>query len=146
MLSPDRMDVEAIVAEPYGHLATCGRNSSRRSRPARRVAPPTSIEDKYETWATYLIEEGIDPATMDLAGPAEGMEKSYDEILTVLAKMGIPPDGLVFRGSDSYMAAADVPVESEGAERIIEAAVSDDERVLCTSWPSERSPTLPRPS
>ena len=129
MLSPDRMDVEAIVAEPYGHGHM--REELVASVKARQEGGTTDlIEDKYETWATYLIEEGIDPATMDLAGPAEGMERSYDEILTVLDKMGIPPDGLVFRGSDSYLAAADVPVESEGAERIIEAALSDDERVL----------------
>ena len=67
---------------------------------------------------------------MELTGPAEGMERSYEEIITVLEKMGISATDLAYRGSDRYMPAADSPVESEGAERIIEAALSDDERVL----------------
>ena len=129
MLSPDRMDVEAIVAEPYGHLHM--REELIAAVAARREGTASDlVEDKYETWVTHLIEHGIDPKTMDLPGPAEGMELSYHEIITVLDKMGLPHDGLVFRGSDRYMAAADVPVKSEGAERIIEAALSDDERVL----------------
>ena len=129
MLSPDRMDVEAIVAAPYGHLHM--REELVAAIKARRDNTTTDlVEDKYGTWASYMIAHGIDPATMDLGGPAEGMEESYHEIVTVLDKMGISPDGLVFRGSDRYMSAADTPVESEGAERIIEAALSDDERVL----------------
>jgi hypothetical protein len=31
--------------------------------------------------------------------PADGMEKSYEEILRVLAKLGISSDNFVFRGS-----------------------------------------------
>lgn len=129
LLSPDRIDVEAIVAEPFGHLhmreplvqAVAARNDPGRTLP---------IDDRFDNWAQYLVEQGIDPATMEMVGPAEGMERSYDEILTVLGKLGISSTGLVFRGSDRYLPAADVPVESEGAHRIIEVALSNDERVL----------------
>ena len=129
LLSPDRLDVEAIVAAPYGHLHM--REELVAAVKARQEDTIADlVEDKHDTWASYLIAQGIDPATMDLTGPTEGMEESYDEIVTVLDKMGISPHGLAFRGSDRYMPAAGVPVESEGAERIIEAALSDDERVL----------------
>ncbi|MDE0169930.1 MAG: nucleoside hydrolase [bacterium] len=129
MLSPDRMDVEAIVAAPYGHLHM--REELVAEIKARQENSGTElVEDKYETWVTHLIAEGIDPDTLELTGPAEGMELSYEEIITVLDKMGLGADGLVYRGSDRYMPAADTPVQSEGAERIIEAALADDERVL----------------
>lgn len=129
MLSPDRMDVEAIVAEPYGHLHM--REELVAAVKARQENTGTDLaEDKHEAWASHLIANGIDPATMELTGPAEGMERSYEEIITVLDKMGIPASGLAYRGSDRYMPSADTPVESEGAERIIEAALSDDDRVL----------------
>ena len=129
LLSPDRLDVEAIVAGPYGHLhmrepliaAVKAQADTSRDLP---------IDDRFDKWAQYLLEQDIDPATMHLVGPAEGMEKSYDEILAVLDKLAISSEGLVFRGSDRYMPAAEVPVESEGAHRIIEAALSDDDRVL----------------
>ena len=129
LLSPERLDIEAIVAGPYGHLhmrepliaAVEAQADASRDLP---------IDDRFDRWAQYLMEQGIDPATMHLVGPAEGMERSYDEILTVLDRLAIPSDGLVFRGSDRYMPAADTPVESEGAHRIIEEALSDDDRVL----------------
>lgn len=129
MLSPDRIDVEAIVAEPYGHLHM--REELVAAVKARQENTGTDLaEDKHESWARHLIANSIDPATMELTGPAEGMERSYQEIVTVLEKMGIPASGMAYRGSDSYMPAGDTPVESEGAERIIEAALSDDERAL----------------
>ena len=129
MLSPDRIDVEAIVAEPYGHFHM--REELVAAVKARQENTGTDLaEDKHESWARHLIANSIDPATMELTGPAEGMERSYQEIITVLEKMGIPASGMAYRGSGSYMPAGDTPVESEGAERIIEAALSDDERVL----------------
>ncbi len=129
LLSPERLDVEAIVAGPYGHQHM--RAPLVEAVEAHRSHFGTlPIDDRFDSWARHLVEQGIDPATMRLVGPAEGMEESYHEILTVLEKLGIPPTDLVFRGSDRYMPRADVPVESEGAHRIIEAALADDDRVL----------------
>ena len=129
LLSPDRIEIEAIVAEPFGHLhmreELVAEVAAQRSGATRPVG-----EEKYAGWARHLIAQGIEPEDLELVGPAEGMELSYEEIHRVLGKLGISGDGLVFRGSDSYMPAADVPVESEGAHRIIEAALADDERVL----------------
>ncbi len=53
--------------------------------------------------------------------PAEGMEKSYREILKVVELSGrteILP--VVYRGSESYLANEMTPVESEGARKIVE--------------------------
>ncbi len=129
VLSPDRIEIEAIVAEPYGHRHMRAPLLAAVEALGRR--PDTiPIDDRFESWARYLVESGVDVATMDLVGPAEGMEQSYHEIVTVLDKLGVASEGLVFRGSERYLPAADVPVVTEGAHRIIEAALSDDERVL----------------
>ena len=127
-LSPERIEVEAVVAEPFGHLHY--REKLMAATKALRAGTEPDPANLFGYWARHLIAEDIDPATVHLAGPAEGMESSFAEIKTVLGKMGISPDGLAFRGSDRYMSAADTPVDSEGAQKIIELALSDDERVL----------------
>ena len=55
------------------------------------------------------------------SSPEDGMERSYDEILRVLALMGRQDlNPLVFRGSRSYLPGPLTPVHSEAAEKIIE--------------------------
>ena len=53
--------------------------------------------------------------------PAEGMEKSYEEIHRVLDRLDQPGarEGFVFRGSEKYMPGPGVPVESEAVEDLI---------------------------
>ena len=54
-------------------------------------------------------------------GPADGMEKSYREILKLLS-LDKREDlaGLVYRGSDKYLPDEKTPVESEAARKIVE--------------------------
>ena len=58
------------------------------------------------------------------SGPADGMEKSYQEILKILQLMGKPADGFAFRGSNGYLRAADNPVRSEAALDLIDRAMN----------------------
>ncbi len=55
--------------------------------------------------------------------PADGMEKSYNEIVRLLGKMHRTPDGLVFKGSEEYMKDARTPVDSPAARDLIERAM-----------------------
>lgn len=57
-------------------------------------------------------------------GPADGMEKSYQEILRIMEKLHISSEGMVFRGSDQYLKDWDHPVESEAARDLIKRAMS----------------------
>ena len=57
-------------------------------------------------------------------GPADGMEKSYDEILRFLGKMNISAEGLVFKGSASYLPDGRTPVDSPAARDLVERAMS----------------------
>ncbi len=48
-------------------------------------------------------------------GPADGMERSYQEILRLLEQLGMPCDGMAFRGSPRYLGSPDDPLSLEGA-------------------------------
>ena len=58
------------------------------------------------------------------AGPADGMEKSYQEILRLLERLNVSPEGLVFRGSTAYLPGAETPVESEAARDLVDKAMA----------------------
>lgn len=124
LLSPERITVEAIVAEPYSfaHYRQGLIEATRALDEADDESGSTMIDD-VSSWARRLRESGIAPEDLELVGPAEGMERSFDEICQVLAKLGRAADGLVHRGSAGYLPGAEVPVESEGVRRIIECAM-----------------------
>ena len=83
LLSPDKLDVEAIYAAPF--------HNNRSS------------------------------------GPADGMERSYDEILRLLERLDRSPDGWVFRGSTRYLDADLEPVRSEAALDLVERGMASEE-------------------
>ena len=83
LLSPERLNVEAIYAAPFFN--------SRSS------------------------------------GPADGMEKSYEEIFRLLERLDWPADGFVYRGSTAYLPDERTPVPSAAAEDLIQRAMSSDE-------------------
>jgi purine nucleosidase len=57
-------------------------------------------------------------------GPADGMEKSYQEILRLFNKMGESPDGKVFRGSTGFLRADKQRCQSEAVTDLIARAMS----------------------
>lgn len=56
------------------------------------------------------------------SGPKEGMEKSYDEIMRLLGKMGEKYDVPVFKGSEKYMEKGE-PVDSPAARDLVRRAM-----------------------
>ena len=88
------------------------------------------IDDQFALTFALLAKDKIDLRAVTAApffnshstGPADGMEKSYQEILNIFSLMGISPEGMVFRGSPCYLPAKETPVESDAARRIIELA------------------------
>jgi inosine-uridine nucleoside N-ribohydrolase len=55
-------------------------------------------------------------------GPGDGMEKSYEEILRLLDRLDIDPEGFVFKGSREYLEDLEKPVESPAALDLIKRA------------------------
>ena len=58
------------------------------------------------------------------SGPADGMEKSYEEILRVMDRMGIDRSKDVFRGATGYLSSRAEPVPSPAAEDLIRKALA----------------------
>jgi purine nucleosidase len=80
LLSPDRLDVEALYAAPFSNK--------------------------------------------EVADPADGMGKSYEEILRLLSRLGVAPDEFVFRGSTRYLADWAHPERSEAATDLVNRAMA----------------------
>ena len=73
-------------------------------------------DDKLDTKAIYAAPF----FNQHSESPADGMEKSYEEIKKVLALMG--EERRVFKGSDRYLPDENTPVPSPAAEDLIERA------------------------
>ncbi len=68
------------------------------------------------------------PFTNDRStGPGDGMEKSYEEILRLLERLRVSPEGFVFRGSTAYLAGRAEPERSPAALDLIEKALASPE-------------------
>jgi purine nucleosidase len=79
--------------------------------------------DQLQVDAIYAAPYLNDRST----SPADGMEKSYDEILRLLDKLGKSPDNFVYRGSDAFLKSYDEPIESEAARDLIKKAMAATE-------------------
>jgi len=55
--------------------------------------------------------------------PADGMEKSYEEILRLLDRLDRSASGFVFKGSTEYLENPDSPVRSAAAEDLVSRAL-----------------------
>ncbi|MDR2969800.1 MAG: nucleoside hydrolase [Tannerellaceae bacterium] len=56
------------------------------------------------------------------SGPADGMEKSYEEILRLFKLLNKSPEGIVFRGSTEYLKDTAKPVKSDAVTDLIAKA------------------------
>ncbi len=116
---------------------SCGRRRELLTLPCRGKADAVldtdtfnEIDDQFALAFAVLSPEVLNLKAVLAApfhnsrssGPADGMEKSYDEILNVLKLLDKPADDFVFHGSRSYLKDALTPVESDAAHRIIELA------------------------
>ena len=91
------------------------------------------IDDQFAVVYALLSKERLEVEALYAApffnakstGPGDGMGKSYEEILRLLDRLGVSPDGFVFRGSTSYLRDWDHPVPSEAAEDLVARAMSE---------------------
>ncbi len=64
------------------------------------------------------------------SGPGDGMERSYQEILRLLKRLDVAPDGFVFRGSTGFMPDWEHPQRSAAALDLVERAMSAGDEPL----------------
>lgn len=90
------------------------------------------IDDQFALAYAYLSKDKIQLEAVYAApyfnnrstGPADGMEKSYQEILRLLKMLGKSPEDFAFRGSDRYLEDVSKPVRSDAVTDLIKKAKS----------------------
>jgi len=88
------------------------------------------VDDQFAVSMAMLAPEKFDMRAITAApffntkssGPADGMEKSYQELLRLMNLLHHPAENFIFRGSQSYLPDRNTPVDSPAARRIIELA------------------------
>jgi len=60
-------------------------------------------------------------------GAADGMEKSYEEILRLMDKMAIDHEGLIYRGSEGFLKDYNQPLKSDAAKDLVKRAMASEE-------------------
>lgn len=101
----------------------------------RRVVLDTDtfneVDDQFALVHLLLSPEQVDLEAVHAApfhnkrstGPADGMQKSFEEIHRVLGLVERSPEGGVFRGSQAFLADENSPIESEAAVDLIDRAM-----------------------
>jgi len=90
------------------------------------------IDDQFAVVYSLLSPEAMEVEAIYAApfhnarssGPADGMEKSYQEILRLLERLGRAAEGFVFRGSTTYLPKELAPVESDAAADLVRRAMA----------------------
>lgn len=99
--STERLDVKAVYAAPFYFdcfFKKAGEDESLRA-------------------ALTAMVHGAE-------NPADGMEKSYQELLNLFSLLGKDPEGVVFRGSERYIGEERRPVDSPAARDLIKRAMA----------------------
>jgi len=124
-----------LVAQDFPRVSEAQRLAMLQSptgRPVRMVLDTDTYNEIDDQFALVyaLISEELDVQAVYAApftnnrskGPAEGMEKSYEEILRILDKLDRSPEGFAFRGSTKYLADPKHPERSPAALDLIARA------------------------
>ena len=124
LMSPEHMTVEAVTAEPFSFA-----HHKQELILAERAIESGDKRNEhlvggFQGWLTRLHNSGRRAEELEFVSPAEGMELSYQEILTVYEKLDMTSKGKVFRGAREYMSKPDEPVNSESVDAIIDLAKS----------------------
>lgn len=90
------------------------------------------VDDQFALAYALLSPEKLDVKAIYAApffnsrsnGPKDGMEKSYEEILRLLGKMGRSRGSFVFKGSECYLPGPEIPVDSPAARDLVQKAMA----------------------
>ncbi|MGI6368121.1 MAG: nucleoside hydrolase [Anaerolineae bacterium] len=117
-LAPDRR--LALLAPPRGRIRYVMDTDTYNEIDDQFALVYALLSPEHDLQAVYAAPFFNDRST----GPADGMEKSYAEILHILGLHRVPHEGLAFRGSTAYLSADKRPVESAAARDLIARARS----------------------
>lgn len=102
------------------------------NRPVRMVLDTDTFNEIDDQFAVVysMISPELDVQAVYAApfhnsrssGPGDGMEKSYEEILRILSRLGKDPERFAFKGSTNYVVDVNKPEKSPAALDLIERA------------------------
>ena len=105
LLSKDKIDLLGVTAEPY----------SFQHHKDELIEAFDIISNN-----NGLIDANIHPNDIYFDTPEEGVEKSYQEIITIFKKLNIKHEGMVFRGSPKYLENYNEPIVTESSKFIVD--------------------------
>lgn len=93
------------------------------------------VDDQFALAYSLLSPERLDVQAVYAApfhndrssGPKDGMEKSFEEIVRLLGKMGRSRENFVFKGSESYLSNGETYVDSPAARDLVQRAMARPE-------------------
>ncbi|MEM0947100.1 MAG: nucleoside hydrolase [Pseudomonadota bacterium] len=122
LLSPEHMTVEAVTAEPFSFAHHRAGLLAAEKAIEKGEAVDQHLVGGFQGWVERLHAQSRRAADLKFTMPPEGMELSYQEILTIYEKVGVDSSEKVFRGATRYMDHPDDVVESEAVDTIIRLA------------------------
>lgn len=124
-------------------ILSAAERQSRLEHPKRRVRMVldtdtfNEIDDQYALVYALLSPEAVSVEAIyaapfsnsRAATPGEGMEQSYDEILRLLKRLNVSPEGLVHKGVKGYVGPEKKPLDAPAVDDLIaraKASSTDD--------------------
>lgn len=115
-----------------------GQRLSMLSAPTQKISMVldtdtfNEIDDQFAVTYSLLAREKVEVQAFYAApffnslssGPEDGMEKSYQELLRILERLGEPTENRVFRGSRQYLPGPQEPVDSPAARDLVQRAMA----------------------
>ena len=124
LLSPEHMHVEAVTAEPFSFAHHQPGLIDAEKALENGNPLDEHLVGGFQGWIKRLHQQGRRAQDLKFVSPAEGMQMSYQEILTIYDKLGMTDNGQVFHGAEQYTTDADSPVLSDAVDAIIDHAKS----------------------
>jgi inosine-uridine nucleoside N-ribohydrolase len=125
LLSPERLKLAGVTAVPFS-FQHHREELIKSVEILRKGGPQNEVEEKFMGglggWAQRIIDAGRNAEDVKFVTPQQGVELSYQEILTIFEKCGVASQGKVFRGALGYLTDFDTPIESDSTRFIIEQA------------------------
>ena len=136
LLSPDKIDLLGVTAEPYSFQ----HHREELIEAYNIIVNKQNIDNtnkelisNYSGWVNGLIESNINPKDIYFDTPEEGVEKSYQEIITIFNKLNIKHEGMVFRGSPKYLENYNEPIVTESSKFIVDMCKKYSNKSLKTN-------------
>jgi purine nucleosidase len=129
LLSPERLDLLAVYAAPYSfehRRQEMRRALTARAAPGRASAFDLALLAQHGHRLARFAERGWSLEAIGhwpvFCTPAQGMRRSFDEIVRIFDLLRLPTAARVFRGSAGYLADERTPLMSEAVEHLIALA------------------------